>query len=89
MSFITFKRAADLKLTGKPVKLQIVTVGGEAKAVDSQIFTVYLIDKNNVHTPIEVLGLNAISTGIRGVNLIEVARLFKGELPPITRPDRG
>ena len=35
LSFVTFKLARKLQLHGKPVKLEIITVGGKIEQIDS------------------------------------------------------
>jgi hypothetical protein len=47
LSLITFKFAKSLDLKGKPVKLEIIIVGGEAKAIESEIYRIVLIDNKN------------------------------------------
>ena len=44
MSFITFQRAMELNLVGKLITLEIFTVGGETKSINSKQYDLVLID---------------------------------------------
>ena len=65
-----------MQLNGTPVKLEIVTVSGEAKVIDSQQYRVTLIDQQGKPVEIEVLGLEKIPTTINHVNMNDLVKLF-------------
>ena len=69
LCFITFKRANELQLKGHPVKLEIVTIGGEKKLMDSAQYKLYILDEEGIEVEIEVLGINKISNVDTKVNL--------------------
>ena len=90
LCFITFDMARKLKLQGELIKLDIVTVGGESKEVDSQRFKVSIKDVRGESVAIEVLGIEQISTEIEGIEIKNVLNKFsnsKAEL--IDRPVDG
>ena len=87
LSFITFKLAGQLQLRGKPVKLEIVTVGGETKILDSLQYKASLIDQQGKPVEIEVLGIKKISTSISKVNSDELVKLFTVDQSKVKRPD--
>ena len=89
MSFITTERAKELNLLGKPIKLEIITVGGETKVVNSNQYRLSLMDKAFNEVSIEVFGLDAISSGIAEIHMDKVAHLFKCKVSEINRPSQG
>ena len=47
LSFITFKAAEELGLRGDPIELEIFTVGGGKKSINSRKFKVAIADQKN------------------------------------------
>ena len=90
LSFITFEKAKQLKLSGEKVKIEIVKVGGDIKLLDSCLYDLYLEDKSGDTTGIEVLGIDAISTDIAEVKLDDIVVMFH-ELrqSKLDRPNNG
>ena len=86
LSLITFKFAKSLGLKGKPVKLEIIIVGGEAKAIESEIYRIVLIDNKNRKISIEVLGIDCISSPISYIDISSLAKLFTCCPEDISRP---
>ena len=87
---ITFRLAKKLQLHGDKVRLEIVTVGGESKQVDSQRYTVFIRDKVGKLVDIEVLGIDQISTDIELVDISGIMHQFeKSEAKNVTRPASG
>ena len=90
LSFITFELAKKLQLNGEPVDLEIVTVGGEAKRVSSQKYTIVAWDKEDREVKLEVLGIEQISTEIETVEVNEILHEFKSEVArKAARPQGG
>ena len=90
LCFITFELAKKLQLRGHPVKLEIVTVGGESKQVDSQRYTISVFDKYRELVEFEVLGIEQISTEIERINVNHITRNFKAkEARNLSRPISG
>jgi hypothetical protein len=90
LSFITFELAKKLQLNGEPVDLEIVTVGGEAKRVSSQKYTIVAWDKEDREVKFEVLGIEQISTEIETVEVNEIIHEFKSEVAKkAARPQGG
>ena len=90
LCFITFQLAKKLGLHGIPVKLEIITVGGESKKVESQRYTVTMIDKNNISIPIEVLGIKEISTEIEMIKIDDILHNFRSiKAQKLSRPCSG
>ena len=57
LSFITFQLAKDLMLEGKPVALEIETVGGEFRKINSYQYTTSIQDMQRNIIEIKVLGI--------------------------------
>ena len=70
LCFITFQLAEKLKLHGEHIELELITVGGESKQVNSKRYTVNVIDQNNELVAFEVLGLEQISTDIAKIDMM-------------------
>ena len=49
--------AKKLGLSGKPVNLEIITVGGESKGVESASYRLTMVGKENEKVSIKVLGI--------------------------------
>ena len=87
---MTFNLAKELQLKGKPVQLEIVTVGGQAKEIDSYRYKVQLVDKAGCTVEIEALGIDQISTDIQKINIDKVKQSFtRKEVLEIERPAEG
>ena len=87
---ITFRLANKLQLHGDKVRLEILTVGGQSKQVDSQRYTVFIRDKVGKLVDIEVLGIDQISTDIELVDISGIMHQFeKSEAKNVTRPASG
>ena len=91
LSFITFKAAKELRLQGEPIELELVTVGGTRKKVESQRYRLVIFDQNNQEASLDVLGIDQISTAIEQVNLNEVLHLFSNQdrVSKVDRPNSG
>ena len=53
LSFVTFVKAKEMKLKGKPVKLGIVVVGGQSETIESQIFKLSILKQDGKVVNIE------------------------------------
>ena len=90
LSFITFSLAHKLGIEGEPVDLEIVSVGGGTKKVNSQKYTVVVFDDNDQEVRIEVLGIERISTEIERIEISKVLNQFKTEeAMKVRRPECG
>ena len=90
LSLITFKKAEELGLEGKPVKLSEVKVGGTVEEIDSYKYDLYLVDNKSVVVPFRVYGMNNISTDVKQIKVENVLKLFVGlTLDEINRPSHS
>ena len=90
ISLINFETAELLKLSGKRIKLEITTVGGHTKTIDSYSYKIFLHDKKNRITPIEVFDIERISTDISEARIENLNKFFKKvPLSEIDRPKQG
>ena len=78
LSFITTRKAKQLKLKGTPIQIQIVKVGGVIEKSTTNWYTIFLVDNLRRITPINVIGLDRISSSIESVNMSSIIELFKG-----------
>ena len=76
ISFITFDYAKRLKLQGNPVRLEIVTIGGTIKKVQSTQYSMYIKDEKGCKVPFEVLGIEVISNARCNVEMQKVKEMF-------------
>jgi hypothetical protein len=77
LSFITFKKAAAMKLRrGRQLRLEIEKVGGEITEIDSCEYQLHLVDKNEDEVELTVLGIEKISSDISGVSSNELVKIF-------------
>ena len=90
LCFITFQLAEKLQLRGDPVKLEIITVGGEVQQVDSQRYAIFLIDNDNSMVEMEVLGIRQISSDIEKIDISGSITQFQArEAKWLSRPLSG
>ena len=87
LSFITFRKAKELQLRGKPVTLRMVVVGAETKIIESEIYKIRLIDNKGNLIEIEVLGIDRISTPVNAIDLSCIKGLFQVKAEDYKRPD--
>ena len=85
LSLITFKFAKSLGLKGKPVKLEIIIVGGEAKAIDSELYRIILFDNENRRISIEVLGIDRISSPMSYIDISNLEKVVNSCPKDISR----
>ena len=78
--------AKQLGLSGKPVNLEIITVGGESNRVESATYRLTLVGKANEKVSIEVLGMEKISTPINYIDIGFVKEVFEHCPKDIVRP---
>ena len=77
LSFITFRQAKRLNLTGRRVNLQIVKVGGTVEKLVCYRYDVTVIDKTSTVVTISVLGIDRILTDIIPIEVSGVISLFE------------
>ena len=90
LSFITFRQAKRMNLSGRRVNLQIVKVGGAIEELESCRYDLTLIDKANTVITVSVLGIDRISTDITPIEVVGVIKLFQGvSVQDLDRPEEG
>lgn len=77
LSFITLRKAKELQLRGKSVDIQIVKVGGTVENITTFWYTIFLVDKFRAFVPINVIGIECISSEIESVNMDNIVEIFK------------
>ena len=87
LSFITFDLASKLSLQGRPVELEIVTVGGVTTKVNSKKYNLSVFDASGNDVKVELLGIEQISTETDMVDIGKLAELFTHmKAPEAKRP---
>ena len=90
LCFITFKVARKLQLQGDPIALDIITVGGNCRKVNSQKYTIWISDGKGSRVAMEVLGIDQISTEIERIDVSKLMKGFKSpEASQFSRPMEG
>ena len=89
LSFITFKKAGELGLKGRPVDLKITVVGGESKAIKSRLYRFKLHNPRGSAVWLEAYGISEISTRIEAVALDRLAKLLDVQDGGLSRPQSG
>ena len=77
LSFITFKKAKELGLNGKPVNLEVTTIGGNVNLIESILYNVTLLDERKNTVTIEILGIDKISTSMNPIDMKTKIQRFK------------
>ena len=87
LSLITFKRAAQLGLTGKSVRLSVTKVGGVTDKIDSYKYQLSLIDKAGKNVSFILYGIDKISSDVKNVNITGVLKDFENiQLNEVKQP---
>ena len=73
---ITFQKADEMKLKGLPVRLEVGKVGGERELLNSYKYNMTLYDTQGRAIPIEVLGINQISSEIASIDIHSIEKLL-------------
>ena len=89
LTFITFQKAKQLKLKGKPVALKITVVGGDAKSIQSQLYKLTLSSPSGHNASIEAYGIETISTRIEAVDMKHIADVLNVKNIILRRPQVG
>ena len=77
-------------LKGKPETLEIETVGGESRKINSHQYTISIQDIQQTIIKIKVLGIEKISNSIGNIDVKQVIKEFKNkESSMISRPTNG
>ena len=69
-----------LKLVGNPVNLEIVTVGGESRMINSNQYVISIRDTYSSFVEMEVLGIEEISTNIENIEFSRVLAEFQKKM---------
>ena len=77
MTLITFKKAKELNLKGREVKLEMETVRGDAVSVDSAIYKVRVKNQIGDLVEIEAYGIARISSKVNRVNFEKIVEIFQ------------
>lgn len=81
---------STISISGKRIKLDITTAGGNTKTIESYSYKIFLHDKENRATPIEVFGKENISTDICEAQIEHLNQMFKKvTLTEIDQPKQG
>ena len=91
LSFITFRKAEELKLEKhRETQLQIERVGGDIHNCGSYRYQLKLKDRTGAVETLSVLGIDKISSDIVGINCNQLYSKFTGlKQKDIDRPNRG
>ena len=77
MTLITFKKAKELNLKGREVKLEMETVRGDTVSVDSAIYKVRVKNQIGDLVEIEAYGIARISSKVNRVNFEKIVEIFQ------------
>lgn len=80
LSLITFKKANELQLKGKEVKLAVTKVGGETEEIASCKYELGMKDQNGKSVYVLLYGIDKISTELESIDLSGVSQLFPSTL---------
>jgi len=76
LSFITNKRAKELRLKGEKIQLSILTIGAQTQMVESLIYEVTLIESNDRVHQVQAVGIDKISSSIQPINMNRISGIF-------------
>ena len=87
LCLITFRKARELGIRGRPTQLSLTKVGAVEERVPSYVYDVPLVDKSGNITNIKAYGINEISSEIQCIDVAQVVHLFEGiSISDIERP---
>ena len=89
LSFITTKRAKELKLKGEKIQLSLLTIGAQSQTVNSLIYEVNLIESSGKVHQVHAVGIDKISSSIQPINMNRVCEIFGIGDGEINRPVSG
>ena len=87
VSLITFTKAKALGLTGEPIRINIIKVGGDRESINSRLYRVPIIDNSGEREYFMAYGMNKISTKIEATDVTQVAKLLKVDKEKVKRPN--
>ena len=76
LTFVTFDKAKEMNLRGRPVKLSIVVVGGQTEAIESEVFNIKIVKGDGSFIDIQAYGIESISSTIQPTDVGKIARIF-------------
>ena len=76
MSLITFNQAKRLNLKGKHVRLEMESIGGMVRSIDSQWYSLILKDEIGIEVPIKAVGIDVISSSVNHIKVDEIGKIF-------------
>ena len=84
---ITFDKAKQLRLKGRPIYLTITKVGGDSEKNNSYVYQVPLRDRSGITHYFEAYGVKKISSKVNKIDTGKVLHLFPGvKAEDIERP---
>ena len=86
ISLITHDLAKKLQLSGQDIELTIVKVGNVVEVIKSKIYTMTLVDYHGYKWPINVCGIDSITTDSVGVDIKKIADILEVDCNTIQRP---
>ena len=86
---MTFRKAEQLQLQGKPVKLSLVAIGGQKTIIESKVFLLKLYKSNGETVQVEAFGIQRISSEIQKVNQEMICKILGIPLDSLDRPLEG
>ena len=89
LSFITSRLPKQLILRGKPIKLSLETVGGNANFIDTQEYEISVIDRDEKLVAMQVIVMEKMTSSISSINTHHIAYMFQISAEDISRPTEG
>ena len=90
LCLVTFRKAREMGLNGRPTQLSITKVGATHESIPSYIYDVPIIDNTGKVTNIKAYGINEISSEIKDIDLTHLSKIFEGfNTTDIERPSSG
>ena len=87
LSLITKSKAKSMELKGKPVKLSVILAGGEKKVIESERYSVPIVNLNGQVKHVSAFGIERITNDISEIDIISIFNLFPNiPLELIARP---
>ena len=89
LSFITTRKANQLKLKGRRINLSMTTVGGQTTKLESYEYSVMMHDLDDNRVEVRAIGIDKISSSINRVSKQDISKVFQIDESTINRPAEG
>ena len=86
LSIVTHEMAKKLQLPGRDVELTIIKVGNVVETIKSKIYTMTLVDYYGYKWPINVCGMESITSDSVEVDIKRIAEILEVDINSIQRP---